>query len=400
MGALRTGGVALAALATFGVTLQVSLAEVFRSTSPQLALKVAPLNAGARAKLAALLVASPATRSAARALALDAIQRDPIQPVALRVLAVALDENDARLDEVRRGLMAQAQRLTRRDLATQMWFIDQSIRKSDALSTMHHFDLALRSSESAREGIFPLLEVAASDREVRQILLRTLGQRPSWAKQFASYSVGSGRDLAFSAEVAGLLLDPRDPEDRQQYLFLTNRLVQDGRYALAWDIYRKRGLAPANIITNGVRHGDFDAPENGSPFDWTFAQEPELWASRERGSDNAGFVLRVAAFNGRSGEVAWQVVHLPPGAHRLQVQMGDIPTAAPDRPEVRMECAAAAGGERLATVIPDQSGPASREFSAEFTVPQSCPFQRISIRAAGQGPLKDPVPWVDDVRID
>jgi hypothetical protein len=391
--------VALAGAVVFALVLQVSIAGVFADTRPQLALAAAPFDAGARTRLAQQYMAMEST-SAARALALDAIRRDPMQPIALRVLAQGIPGSGPAAQSRQTALIMQSQRLSRRDLPTQMWLIDRYFRQGDAAATIRHFDVALRTSESARAGIFPMLEAAAAEPAVRRSLLQTLAERGSWTRQFAQYSVGSGRDLDFAVQVARLLLDPTDAVHAREYRLLLVRLAQSGRYSTAWDTYVSRGLAPAGAAAQTIRNGNFDAAEDGSPFDWTFAQEPELWASRERADGRAGHLLRVAAGDGNSGTVAWQVIRLASGPHQVRVRMGDVPAARNARPALQVDCANASGNTRLLTLVPDTAGSASREYVATTRVPAGCPFQMVSIAIAGDGPVADPSPWVDDLRID
>jgi len=197
-----------------------------------------------------------------------------------------------------------------------------------------------------------------------------------------------------------MLLDARNPDDRDKYHALLGRLVQSGRPDLAWNLYTQRGLAPRGATAQSVRNGSLEAAEDGSPFDWSVVEDPELWASRERLGEAGGYVLRLAGYNGRSGEVARQYLNLAPGLHQMRARAGDIPAEAHERPELRLECASGAQGRVLASVVPSGSGAAARELSAAFTVPSDCRFQRLGIHIAGDGPLKDSLPWVDDFRIN
>jgi len=383
------------------LTLQVSVAGVSRGGGrPQLALQAAPFDAAARTKLATLLVEADETKPEARELALDAIRRDPIQPAALRVLAQSLDPAKDRSGNAAMALIEQSQRLSRRDVATQMWLIDHYSRLGDVEAAVRQIDVVLRSSETARPAVFPVLELAGSDPRGRRIVMRTLARKPNWARPFAAYAAQAGPNLEFAVEITAPLLDSSKRDDRDWYQALMNRLVQGGRLDLAWDIYRQRGLAPAGAAASTVRNGGFENAEDGSPFDWYFAQESELWSSRDRIEGGDGLVLELAAYNGRSGDVAHQYIRLAPGPHRLRARLGEVPAERRERPEIRLECVSAGGGMRLATLIPERAGAAPSELSATFAVPSNCRFQIISIRIAGDGPLKDRLPWIDNLRID
>lgn len=387
------------AVTGFVATVQVSIAEVFDTSRPQLALKAAPFDAAARSRLASMLN-DVGQSSLARGLALDAIRRDPVQPPALREVATSLGSKNADDETRAKALILQSQRLSRRDLPTQMWLIDYFGRHADAASAIHQFDLALRVSEAARPRIFPLLEGAATNPQARALILSMLASKANWTKPFAGFLMENGRNLDFDATVARLLLDPRKNEDVQQYRMLLVRLVQADKYESAWDAYAGRGLARAGAASKSLRHGDFEGAEDGTPFDWTYAQDPELWAARERSEDTRGFVLSLAASNGRAGEVARQITRLAPGLHRLQVEFGAIPERQDERPDLRIECVAPAPGTArpLVSLVPPQTVGARRQTGA-FTVPDGCTFQRLTIRIAGSGPQGDRLPWVDNIAI-
>ena len=394
------GLILLAAIVAFAVTLQVSVAGVFRSSRPQTALTFAPYDAGARAKLAGLLATYSDTKDDARALALDAIRRDALQPVALRVLAQTLEGNGAAARRSEVALMNQAQRLSRRDQQTQIWFIDHVGQQGDLEAMVRHIDIALRTSETSRSALFPMLVAAAADPRGGPLLDRTLARKPNWAVPFGAFAVGWGNDLDVAARVARLVFDPRKPEDRDRYLTLLVRQVAGGRYEQAWSLYSDPALGLRGSDAAQLRHGNFERAEDDTPFDWTYTDEGELWGARERSPERNGFVLRVAASNGRSGEVARQYLHLPAGTYRLRAVAGDVPAKPLERPVIRIECVDPAAGTPLVSVRPAAAGAAARELQASFTVPASCKFQKIGITVAGEEAFGDTSPWLDDIRIE
>jgi hypothetical protein len=230
-------------------------------------------------------------------------------------------------------------------------------------------------------------------------LIRLLSQRPNWANEFVSYVVTSGSNLNFANNVAHLLLNPSIRDDRALLETLMQRLVASGQFAAAWDIYQSPGLTPDGSAARTIRNGDFDTPEDRSPFDWNFSQAPELWSARERLPSANGSVLRLAAYNGSAGVVAQQLLHLRSGAHRLQIVFGDIPADRYERPQLQVECAQTRGVV-LVGLSPMAYGAGPFTLSSQFTVPQDCSFQRISVLMAGQGAEHDPLPWIDDLRVD
>ncbi|MBO9518982.1 MAG: hypothetical protein J7493_13030 [Porphyrobacter sp.] len=397
---LNTGFILLVGLIALAVAFQVSLAGAVRSTRPQLALTVAPFDARARAKLGSQLVVSNESRPAAQLLAEDAIRRDLLMPEALRVLAQSLDTGSPKSQELARGLMLQSQRLSRRDVMTQMWLVNYYGRQGEPEQLVQHLDIVLRTSETSRAGVFPLLISAASDPRGEEAVVETISKRPNWSDSFAIFAASSGTDLEFSTRITRLLMDPAKAENKEFYNRLMQRLVNAGRYAAAWDVYSSPGLVAKSELSAPARGMAFEVPEGGGPFDWLLTQESELWASRERVQGRDGFVLKLAAYNGRSGEVARQYVHLKPGDHTVRVRMGDIPTDRFERPELRIECASTTEEALLARLVPDKAGSGPMDLSTKFSVPSGCNFQRLTVQIAGEGSLNDPLPWIDDLRFE
>jgi hypothetical protein len=209
----------------------------------------------------------------------------------------------------------------------------------------------------------------------------------------------NGNDLAFARRVARQMLDPRKKEHRALYQRLVQRLAAAKQYATAWDVYRTPGIAAPEAPDVPIRNPGFEVPEDGSAFDWTFAQDSELWASRDKRPGGKGSVLRLTAYNGRAGEVAYQILHLKPGHHRLHLQAGDVPAKRYEWPEISVACTGD-GGAKLLALGPQSAGRGPFALSAAFDVPRTCDFQRIAMRVAGEGQQPDSAPWVDDVQID
>lgn len=398
-GKLRgVAGLASLGLLAFVVSLQVSVAGVFRATNPFLVAKVAPFDAGARSRMAVRLVEFPETRQQAADLAHDAIRRAPVEPVALRVLGQVADIENPSNRSRALALMLEAERLSRRDYATEMWLAEHAAKGGKPERMLGHMDILLRSSESARRAAFPLLIAAAADPPTQSILLQTLAKKPNWAQAFASYAMTEGSDLPFARRLADLLVDPRRAENRELYRTLMSRMVQASQFDAAWSLYRASFRASGNAGNVAVRNGSFERMEDGSPFDWSFAQEPELWSAREPHLNRTGNVLRVAAFNGRAGEAARQLLHLAAGAHKLLVSMGDLPADRMEAPEIRLRCAGP-GEQTLLKFGPTAVERGFAELSGNFIVPAGCHFQWLTVEAAGEGQQLDPLPWVDDLRV-
>ncbi|HEX8553575.1 MAG TPA: hypothetical protein VF695_02605, partial [Sphingomonas sp.] len=123
--------------------------------------------------------------SKAAKLARLALRQDPTTIQAVTTLGFQAQLR-GELPQARR-LFAYAQQLSRRDLQTQLWAIEEAIRRGDVPGALHQYDTALRTSKIAPEILFPILASAMAEPAVRQGLVATLARDPAWAALFIRY---------------------------------------------------------------------------------------------------------------------------------------------------------------------------------------------------------------------
>jgi hypothetical protein len=317
--------------------------------------------------------------------------------------ALALSEPDSAEARPRRAgqLMAQAERLSRRDLPTQLWLVEHAVRRGNVDAALKHFDIALRTSLRTRDTIFAMLaSAAASDAHIESALAASLRQRPIWALPFLAYLADQGRDPALMTNYSVGLLDVHRPEELKLVNSTIVRLGELQKYDLAWTLYSHWGL---NRRPRGdgalVQNGGFENSRTFAPFGWALTEDSDLWAARERDPNGKGTVLRVGSRDGRSGSAARQLIKLTPGSYRLRARFGDI--AGPERswPTVTVACATGPIGNSLATMRPAAARPGPTTIEARFTVPPGCQFQWIGISVRAPDVDSDTQPWIDDVSV-
>lgn len=391
----------------FVSVLQVSIAGVFRSESPRIALSWMPYDAHARARLSARLVgpgSSVEGREAARALAFDAIRRDPLMPAAMYALGRVAEDTGGRASEQTLALMTQGQKLSRRERPLQMWMIEHYLQRQDVQGVLRHVDIALRTSESDRDPMFAALSsAAASAPQFEEAIARSLRQRSQWGLSFVAYLVDHvSEHPQLTVRMARDFLDPKKPDDLGVVRSLMERLGQGGEFALAWEVYRHFGLDKLATQQAGlVQDGDFDRTDSFVPFGWTLTEGTDLWAARERDPAGSGNVLRLGARGGESGEVARQLLRLESGSYRLAARFGDIDGPADTWPTIAVYCAVGGAGQPLVALRPSAAGPNAAAAQTAFTVPAGCAFQWIAVSdaSAGEGEGEGAIPWVDSIAI-
>jgi hypothetical protein len=396
---MRIGAGALLAV-TLAVVTQVSWAGVLRGRFPQQALRLTPADAVAQASLAAALAEIRGSKPAhdlARELALLSIARTPLNPVAVRALALTepAEPGTARARAAR--AMEQAQRLSRRDQPSLLWLIQNDLRSGDRRSALRRLDVALRSSSASnRDTLFGLVSTMSADSQIANALAARLAARPRWAAGLLNYMITSGGDpqrtAAFVQKYARMTL----PEDRALVRALLERLDALGEYPVAWRVYSGFGLNQR--AGQYVQDPGFELANGYLPFAWRLADDPRLSATRlATPGGGKGLVLAVSAESGRSGEVARQLLRLPNGAYELSAAAGRVATSASERPAISVRCLAN-GSEPLIVLRPAASGAGRQGLRGHFVVDRGCEFQWLAVTLSS-GLDADAEAWIDDVKV-
>lgn len=379
------------------VATATTLATIVRRSDPVAAMRwwddAETLASGAMALLQQNQ--SRATVERARALALRAAEREPVNVAAVRTLGIIADL-DRRPNEARRYFL-YAERLSRRDLPTQLWLIEDNVRRNQVEGALRHYDRALRASRGTRGALLPVLVRASGDPSVIEPLTRLVSGRPPWWPMFADQLVREGRSMPGLFRVSrGLRLDPGIEEERQLLARFLGRLADAGDFGSAYSLYAQ-AREPGGM-SELLRDGGFEA--SGPylpPFDWQLTDEPDLAAIRRPSEIRRGTSLALEANNGRGGDVARQLLALPPGRYRISLLAGGegVPSS---RPMLSVRCAGE-GQQLMRLELPSDAETGTRT-GAEFRVASAeCRYQWLAISARSETDGSDARAWVDDITI-
>jgi hypothetical protein len=365
---------ALAAVAVvlgfYGVTF--SLAQVVVKQDPALAYRLAPYDGRITAAYATSLAgpdATPQDRARADVLAKRALRQDPTAVAAAATLGVnAGIRNDP---AAARRYFAYAQKLSRRDLRTQLFMIEDAVQRNDIPGTLHQYDMTLRVFPNMSEILYPVLASASSDPEIRRELVKTLAGKPMWSESFIDFVATKGPDPKSTAALfiylrrAGVVV----PEAARAAA--VNALIAAGQIDTAWSYYatirpgadRSRSRDPRFATT-------LDTPPQ---FDWTPINEG---SGLTTGIQGGIFDFTAPASSG--GRMLQQLQLLPPGVYRLSGHSIGIDQAAGALPYWVLRCQ---NGRELGRVEVPKSSVANGNFTGTFSVPADCPVQTLVLTA-------------------
>lgn len=370
------GGLAAAAMAVGYFSVVHTLAQVVAFNNPALAHSLAPSDGRIAAKLAASLSGPDAT-SADRGRA-DTLARAALSDDALAVQAVSTLGIDAQL----RGNSAQAQRLfaysqklSRRDLQTQLWAIEVAVARSDVAGALHHYDIALRTSTDSWELLFSVLGKATTNPVIRAALVSTLSQRPIWGASFIAYNAAHSPNpeatAALFTELRQVGLSIADGARAP----IINALIERGALDQAWRYY---ATGRSNAVRNSSRDPYFTGrTEAASMLDWVAVDDGSIASSIQRG--DAGGVFDFAAPASVGGALLRQVQLLLPGNYRITGLSSGIEQAADALPYWSLSCRK--DDKELGRVVVPVSSQAQGRFEGRFVVPSGCPVQVLTLIA-------------------
>lgn len=314
------------------MAMQITLAAALQRANPTLAVRINPWNAIALAERANQLVTRQPEDAQARGQAIRsakaALRRSPINARAAVTLGLANSLGGDPREAA--AWVGYSERLSRRELAAQLWLIESAVARGDVDTALQHYDIAIRTGRQARELLFPVLAAAAADGNVRQKLAAWLAKRPPWGEAFLFASSGSTSDplslAALYQETArrGAHYSPGSG------IALVQRLAVAREFAAALGVYDVLYRTAGQPVHDPAFREIKDLP---TVFDWTLTASGDLTA----GASGAPGGLIYMARPGASGLLARQTVRLAAGRWRLGMTLLKA-TPADIGPILRLTC--------------------------------------------------------------
>ena len=351
-------GVGLAALVTC-----VSVAGFARSSNPDLAAAIAPFDAVAKAERAYSILeqgTAPSAIKRARAMAVEALQRDPTAVAAARTIGL-IEHINGRHDLAERAFL-YAEKMTRRDEPTQIWLINSQVRRGNVEGALTHIDRVLRTSTLADAAVMPVLVAATEDSLLIRPIARRAAANPVWWSLFTAQLIAVGKNLD---NITELLVIAGNSQERRE---MAGRVAAQGRYDLA----RKLFVADGNI--DSTSFNGFSQTSSFLPFDWEYINSEGITTDIIRAAGGTGNVYFIVG-SGASGDIARRVITTLPGKYTLATA-GRITADATISPAWTITCTGSAA--EIAQLATDQAN-----NTVDFEVPASdCTTQWLRLRAS------------------
>lgn len=350
----------------------------------RVAVKSRPLSADARISYDGRLTAAHATalltpdvtaagRARAGELARAALRHDPTTVDAVVTLGVVtLAQNDP---AKARHLLTYAQTLSRRNVQTQLWSIEDAVARGDVLGALRWYDIALRTKPGMSDVLYPVLAQASHDPAIRVALVRTLAGKPPWLDSYVAYAAVQKDDPQSTAALFAALSARGVAIPASAQASVVDVLLDAGNVDGAWQYY---AAIRSGATRTRSRDPRFAAMlETPSAFDWSARSDNSLAASIQRTHD--GGALEFSAPASIGGAVLQQVQLLPAGTYRLSGHSEGIAQDERALPYWALICRG--DGRELGRVTVPNSAQAGGAFAGVLTVPANCPVQTLTLFA-------------------
>ena len=373
------------------LSLAVSVAGAFREFSPAAALRFWPIDGLAKATLAERALASGVNRpniERARMLSRAGYDSEPTSARAARMLALLSQADQA----TSRRRFLYARQLSRRDLPTTLWLIEDAVQQNNVPLALRQYDIALRTSRAAPPILFPILDAALADGNLRLPIGDLLATGQPWVPEFIEYSLDTGQRTAPLA--LALAARPRAREGLPLELKrrLIASLIDHQHFDLATRLYGALVRRPFNPA-EPVRAGGFEGVGEWPPLDWSVTPSGDYGASllEEEG------LLQTYSQGGASGTVARQLVLLPPGRYALAVRGTVAPEHRSGSASISVVCAD--GAHQPAASASLQAGSPAQIARPFIVAAGSCRYfwVNVEVGSAGEGARFEAS--LDDIRI-
>ena len=302
------------------------------------------------------------------------VQDSSLNAGVIRNYALAKMYDGNQLDTA--AVLNVAQRVSRRDLGTQLQLATSAANGNDLDKALRHYSIALSTHVASHELIFPVLLQAIGSKLIDTSFRDVISTKPLWANEFISFVLAQGNGAEDLARVLRRSTGvPAGPNKAMLEKRIVQALVNDGAADEVRAFYLSlAGADETLLVSTSVSTNDFviDMP----PVSWTMTRTSEILT--EFVTNRQALRTEIAAR--MSGVVAQKMIFFPAASYDIMMQsqiMGQTPGASLSW---NMFCISKTEPLKLV-----KSG-ASR--SARVNIDQACPAQLLEIRGDA-GPAAD-----------
>jgi hypothetical protein len=295
-----------------------------------------------------------------------ALASNVVDVEAMAILGLATDARGDR--RAAAAIMHASDSLSRRNVATRLWLIEDAARRQQLPEMLRHIDIALRVSANAQDTMFPFLARALAEPSLVPDFTRILKREPNWTEPFLYTAITTGYGTRNLARIYLALGKPykHDGQDLSELIMQTLIAQRDYASAFAFD----QGLTAAAAVGTQVEDPAFVQHRGLEPFTWRLTATADFDAARSTDPfGNTG--LAVTSSGSGADVVAAQLLALRPGRYRFANGVTSDLAELSLVPEWRLRCAE---DDRIFGTFRPLT-----QKQAEWTVPDDCRYQWLEL---------------------
>ena len=299
---------------------------------------------------------------------------------ALRVLGIAADKKGDPAHAL--ALIKMSDRLSRRDLGTQIWLVNHNAALNDAAESLRHYDTVLRASNDIQPILFPILQRALGEPGIRAAFAPYIRGGAPWLPNFLAYQISSSVDPSHVAkaitEAGGL---PARPD---LYRALESQLLAQLADSRHFDVLRAFYLglpgAKADVLTS-VGFSASTVDQRFVPLTWKISEAAAITSAFEDDQTPGLLAFHIMAGTGEHGAAGTKLVLLPPGHYRIATSVRFLRRGTGSALAWGIKCLSTGADLPLTDV-----GHAPHLTASEFDVTPACQAQQLMLVVSGGDP--------------
>ncbi|MFM9853469.1 MAG: hypothetical protein ACKVOJ_11785 [Sphingomonadaceae bacterium] len=357
-----------------------AIVNVTRAASPQTALSVSANDAlavVARADADFTAAAAKGKAIDVSARAAQSLRGEPVNPRAVRLLGFAADAKGDNKNAMRFARLAD--RLSRRDIPSQMWLLENAVERNDVRAVLARYDIIIRSSYTLRDLLYPKLALALSDNDVRDGFVPYIRSNPAWLSNFVSIAIGASNPdaLSYAIRQAGGL--PKTDAYKKLETSLLGALFATQKFAEGRAFFETLDGSDRALLTT-TAFTDSTLDSRFAPVNWALEAGSNTGATAEKAGKS--WAMRAFALSNSTGLAASKYLFLPPGHYRFRSIQTIVTPGTNARASWVLRCMSSPAQPVIYQYDMIRTGRAAIPAS-EFAVSSDCAVQRLELNLAG-----------------
>ncbi len=300
-----------------------------------------------------------------------ALASEPLSPGLLRQFALALPDSSG--PSQRDHLFTLVERLSRRDVAAQLYLMSAAAKKGDMNGAIFHIDTVLRTRKETRSLGFMALTKGMTDPRFRTAANRILAGNPPWLTDFVIFAATDVPQPEWVVDVLDAIPHLPQSDDFDSASFqLMQRLADSGKSEALLKFYRKLPRFDPALLTSVSIPLDLKSAQL-APIAWHLIENSDFSAILLGSSQQSSNSLSVKVLAGKQGTVARKVVYLRPGGYQIAFDMAAVEGS----PNVSLQVKCMRDNGVLMNL--EQSPVRAGQVSGAFTIPSDCAAEWVTI---------------------